>query len=335
MAVSVEPAVAAQIVAQLGTLVATGKWLRPRLPGTMRGIDFYPARDFIAALAVSAQLFKNAHGVLPSLAAPTTFNEHLFLYKFFAPLPLPSLADKLAARAYVQARVGGDILPELVWVGDRIGPLFATPLPPGRYVLKANHGSGWNLILSLPGDLAARRGEIEKSAAGWLGARFGYDMGEWHYAPIKPLLFLESFITFKPGSAPDDYKIFCIRGKARVIHVHMDRDTHRRCGMYDVHWRHLPYAVGGYEIGRRRRPDNLEELIGVAEKIAAELEFARVDLYTDGKRIIKFGEITLTPGNALTVYADAYERWLGAFFAADAGAPAAAGPPLDPPSGIE
>ncbi|HUZ75867.1 MAG TPA: ATP-grasp fold amidoligase family protein [Stellaceae bacterium] len=282
----------------------------------MRGVDFYPATDFVSALVFSAQIFKNTHGFVPMLAAPSSFNEHIFVRKFFAALPMPSLADKLEARAYVQARLGDAILPSVVWVGDAIDALFEGALPSGRFVLKSSLGSGTNQILNLPADLVTRRGEIEKRAAEWLASRFGYAWGEWQYCTAKPRLFLEVFFDFNPGTAPDGFKIFCFKGKARMIQVHLDRYTRHRCANYDVTWKHLPVAYRGYEIAQRRRPDNLDALIEVAEKIAADLEFARIDLYTDGKRIIKFGEITLTPGNANAAYSDfKFDRWLGTFFA--------------------
>jgi hypothetical protein len=46
--------VAADIIGQLGFLVATGRLpLQPPAGDTMRGIDFYPWRDFIRALIKS------------------------------------------------------------------------------------------------------------------------------------------------------------------------------------------------------------------------------------------------------------------------------------------
>jgi hypothetical protein len=74
----------------------------------MRGVDFYNTTDFIHALVLSAQQFKNTHGYLPQIATPMSFNEHIFTRKPFAPLPLPSLADKLGVRDYVRARLGED-----------------------------------------------------------------------------------------------------------------------------------------------------------------------------------------------------------------------------------
>ena len=87
-------AVASNIVGQLGLRVVAGKWpLRTPPENTMRGVDFYPWKDFLRALIHGAHMFKAENGCLPRLAYPTSFNEHLFVRKFFAPLPIPSLAD--------------------------------------------------------------------------------------------------------------------------------------------------------------------------------------------------------------------------------------------------
>lgn len=56
-------------------------------------------------------------------------------------------------------------------------------------------------------------------------------------------------------------------------------------------------------------------MVRIAETIAAGLEFARVDLYSDCKRVVKFGEITFTPGNSLDRFSDfQFDLRLGRFF---------------------
>ena len=238
-------AVASNIVGQLGLLVATGKWpLQPPTENTMRGVDFYPWKDFLRALIHGAHLFKAENGYLPRLATPTSFNEHMFVRKFFAPLPMPSLADKLAAKEHVKARVGDEFLPAVVWVGDDVGGLFAAKLPAGRYVLKANHGWNANLFLNLPDDLSAKRDEIEQRATRWLTSRFGYDWGEWQYCTFKPKLFLEEFIDFNGAQTPDDYKFYCFRGKVCLIEVDVDRFTDLRSAFYTPDWKHIPVTYG-------------------------------------------------------------------------------------------
>ena len=123
---------------QLGLLVVTGKW--PPQPSTRKhdaGHRFLPVERLSPRpYPWRTNLFKTVNGYVPPLAFPTSFNEHLFARMFFAPLPMPSLADKLAAKDYVKARLGDDFLPAVAWVGDDVGGLFAAKPPAGRYVLR-------------------------------------------------------------------------------------------------------------------------------------------------------------------------------------------------------
>jgi len=68
-------------------------------------------------------------------------------------------------------------------------------------------------------------------------------------------------------------------------------------------WKHIPVAYGHAPI-QSPRPRNLDEMIRVAEAIATDMDFARIDLYSDGKSNIRFGEITLVPGNACSRFSD-------------------------------
>jgi hypothetical protein len=93
----IEREVAREIRLQLALLMAKRPWpLRPPA-NTLRGVDFYAPRELVSALIVAGLQFKHSHGYLPNFERPETFSEHLFLRKFFSPLPMPSLADKLAA----------------------------------------------------------------------------------------------------------------------------------------------------------------------------------------------------------------------------------------------
>ncbi len=153
---------------------------------------------------------------------------------------------------------------------------------------------------------------------GWLQSRFGYSWGEWQYCTFKPRLFLEEFIDFGDGRVPDDYKFFCFSGKAHLIEIDVDRFTQTRTGFYHPSWEHIPVAYTKEPI-QRERPHNLEEMLRVAEAIAHGMEFARIDLYSDRKSKIKFGEITFTPSNAGARFSDSkFDLWLGSHFGQDA-----------------
>jgi hypothetical protein len=308
-------AVAFIMVGKLGVLAVTGKWpLRASVDNTMRGIDFYPWKDLLRAIIHGAHRFKAENGYLPRLAWPVNFNEHIFRRKFFAALPVPSLADKLGAKEYVRARLGDELVPETVWIGDNVEDLFSDKLPPGRYVLKANHGCEWNLFLELPDDLIARRAEIQQKTTSWLRSRYGYAWGEWHYSTFRPQLFLERFIDFSGSRPPEDYKFLCFHGRVRLIEVDVDRATELKSAFYTPDWKYVPVTYGETPI-HRPRPHNLGEMIRIAETLADGLDFVRVDLYSDAISKVVVGEITFFPGDAGLHFSDVrLDQWLGSQF---------------------
>ncbi|HXQ10285.1 MAG TPA: ATP-grasp fold amidoligase family protein [Caulobacteraceae bacterium] len=294
---NIEWVVRDSLVDQIRSMVAAGRWPRERPPdGYMRGVDFYNPNDLVSAIIVGAQIFKNAHGYIPPLSTPKSFSERLYARKYFAPLPMPSLADKLEAQAYVRSRLGDAFLPSVVWVGDSVDELCAAKLPPGRFVLKANHGWGYNLPLTLPHDLEAQREGIKRTAGRWLASRFGYDTGEWQYCTFQPRLFLEQFIEFNGEEPPDEYKVFCFHGRTQFINFHLDRFSEHKSAIYDTDWNLLPVHFGR-QTAYRDRPRNVDAIVEAAERISADLTFARVDLYSNGQDKISFSEITYTPGN--------------------------------------
>lgn len=305
------------VIGQIGAVIATNRWmLGPPPANTKRGVDVYNANDFLSALLRSVVLFRHAHGYLPQFASPTTFNEHILARKFFAPLPMPSLGDKLGVRDYVRQRLGEEALIPVLWTGQRIDDLFTADLPAGRFVLKANHGCAMNLFLDLPQDLVTRGEEIRLTAEAWLGERFGYDQGEWQYSVIEPRLFLESFLTQPNGEPIVEVKTHCFHGKPRLIQVVTGRFTeHLGLGQYDADWTYMDAGIDGYEALKFDRPKNFGVLIECIERLAQGLEYVRIDLYTDFDRIVKFGEITLTPGDGRQSFSSLeFERWLGGFF---------------------
>jgi hypothetical protein len=113
------------------------------------------------------------------------------------------------------------------------------------------------------------------------------------------------------------YKFFFFRGKARLIEVDVDRFTQSRSAFYTPDWTYIPVTYGKPQI-QRPQPYNLKDMIRVAEAIAGEMDFVRIDLYTDGKSKIRFGEITFTPGNATLHFSDFnLDMWLGSLFSKD------------------
>jgi hypothetical protein len=90
-----------------------------------------------------------------------------------------------------------------------------------------------------------------------------------------------------------DYKFFCFDGKVKSILIVSDRAKgEARMDYYDENFNHLPFVQGGknYE-GYIAKPENLTQMIEVAERLAKDIPHVRIDLYDiDGH--IYFGEYT-------------------------------------------
>ena len=105
--------------------------------------------------------------------------------------------------------------------------------------------------------------------------------------------------------------------RVELIEVDVDRFTELRSALYTPDWKYIPVNYGEAPV-QRPRPGNLKDMVRVAETIAQGIEFARIDLYSDGNSRIKFGEVTLTPGNGVLHFSDPrFDRWLGSLFDED------------------
>lgn len=117
------------------------------------------------------------------------------------------------------------------------------------------------------------------------------------------MYIVEEFVAdrFAPEAnvIPLDYKFYVFSGTAGFLEV-FDRNypgPSRR--PYSVTWRPLPHPL---ELGRTlgaavREPDNLSELIEVAERLGREVgQFCRVDLFNTPSGPV-LGEITTLPAN--------------------------------------
>jgi TupA-like ATPgrasp len=252
---------------------------------------------------------------------PRTFREKV-RYKMLRdhrPLVV-TFADKAAVRDYVAAVVGDRYLPRAYAIVDDPAALHNLALP-HTYVVKPTHGSGTAIIVS---DRAARearlptepgswvyrhvrpefapREDIVRIAQGWVAQLYGQGPNrEWVYGRMPRRIIVEEMLTGADGSIPDDYKFFVFHGRCAFVQVDSGRFGRRTQDFFRPDWQHVPLR-GGLPWADREpaQPARLAEMIEVAERLGADTDFVRVDLYDavgagepDGR--IVFGELTSFP----------------------------------------
>jgi hypothetical protein len=237
--------------------------------------------------------YRSVFGRLPRLRQPITFNEHLQSYKLFCrKAHHTAFADKLMVRDFVRDRIGGEVLTAVYWIGTDLCKARALPLPP-KFVLKANHGSGYNMVVT---DAKTFDWESAKGLTRtWLETDFSTWSAEYQYRWINPKLFIEQYLGHSDGRIPPpDYKFFCFHGRVELIQVDVDRFTSHARALYDRDFNSLPVAFA-YPRPQEvlSKPACFESMFEMAECLASDEPFLRVDFYDVGKPI--FGELTLHP----------------------------------------
>ncbi|QJU54645.1 ATP-grasp fold amidoligase family protein [Herbiconiux sp. KACC 21604] len=227
---------------------------------------------------------------------------------------LVTFADKAAVRDYVATRIGAEHLPHAFAVIDDPARLRELRLP-DRFVVKPTHGSGAAIVVSpeAPADAelpearwswvyrhvrpeAADRDRLAAIGAHWSSQLYGQGPNrEWAYGQVAPRILIEEMLTGEGGGIPDDFKLFVFHGRCHFIQVDTARFAGRTQDFYTPDWEHLPLSGGPpWADPPRSRPDRLDTLIELAERLGAETDFVRVDLYLLPDRIV-FGELTSYP----------------------------------------
>ena len=252
---------------------------------------------------------------LAKTSRPRTFNEKV-RYKMLRdrrPLVV-TFADKVAVREYVAATVGADYLPQCYGVLDDAAQLSGLDLPE-EFVVKPTHGSGGVVVVSRqapagnrlpePGGAWTHRQvrpgafeptDLERVCAEWLGDLFGGGPNhEWAYGRVPRRILVEELLRGANGGVPEDYKFFVFHGRCRYIQVVTSRFRGPTDDFYLPSWEKLGLSSGRPSAGARvSRPRRLGDMLELVERLGAETDFVRVDLYDLPDRIV-FGELTNYP----------------------------------------
>jgi hypothetical protein len=245
---------------------------------------------------IKIQYFYRLHRPL-SLSDPKTFNEKIQWLKIHVRNPLMRVCvDKYLVREFVKNTIGEEYLIPLIGAYSDPGQIDYETLPE-QFVLKATHGSGWNLICRSKEKFD--RAAAEKKMRKWLRSNF-YRVGrEWAYDHPTPRIVCETFISDVSGEPPVDYKLFCFHGEPKLIQVDYSRFSGHKRNLYTPEWKLLPCSLEYPNEGDPPPPPrNLSQLLEVAAKLAASFVFVRVDLYAVEDRIY-FGELTFYPGKGV------------------------------------
>lgn len=257
------------------------------------------------------KLYYNYSGVYPNIDKPRSFSEKQQWLKLnYHNNLMTTCADKWEVRDYVLSKGYPTILSRVFGVYDSFSDIPIEELP-NKFVIKATHGSGWNLICHDKNDV--NWFWWRKIMGIWLRNNIFWPGREWPYKNMKPRLLVEEYLEDSSGFL-QDYKFFCFSGKTKFIQVNRFRGSENHVqNFYDLQWNLL-------EFGKSLTPDltskitppkNLVKMISIAENLSDSFPFARVDLY-EVESNVYFGEMTFYPKSGLPDFRPAsYDQIVG------------------------
>ena len=259
------------------------------------------------------------------LKNPKDLNEKILWAKLFSDTSKwTELADKYKVRKYVEDLGLGKYLVKLYAVWFDAKDVNFDSLPE-TFIIKANNGDGkgTNKIIRKSDLTEEKKIELVNMIDEWLHRKnIGALHAEPQYKGMKPCVIAEEVLPLDSGaSSLTDYKIWCFYGKAHYVWVCNNRSgggNSAHVMTYDLDWNaHPEFSVFNSDYLKGKvmpRPDNLDEMLSVAEKLSQGFPELRVDLYNvQGK--IYFGELTFTSqGGFMDFYTPEFNLELGSKF---------------------
>lgn len=249
------------------------------------------------------------------LKNPKRYTEKIQWYKlYYRNEKMPMCVDKYRVREYIHSKNLDEILVQLYAVYDRPEEINIETLP-DKFILKTSDGSGTNIICRDKSQLS--NDKIRAQVNSFIKQSSASAGREWAYSHGNGKIIVEQLLedpSTSDGSI-NDYKFLCFNGKPEYIVLDIDRFTNHRRNMYDTAWNDLHVASDcPCSDEDFQPPENLPDMLMVAETLSKDFPAVRVDLYSiQGK--IYFGELTFFPWSGYVLYdPDSFDFKMGEKF---------------------
>ena len=239
------------------------------------------------------------HRKLPNLKHPKGFNEKInYIKQSDWLLTKQMYVDKYKVRPFIEATIGEQYLATLYGVYKSADEVNLDELPQS-FVLKLNNGSGCNLVVKDKDTL--NKEEVHAKLERWLTFDFYKTTREKQYKDVEQFIICEEYLEDSSGELRD-YKFFCFNGEMKFVQVDTGRVSGHVQTFYDKNWvkQDFTYVQDATDVVETR-PVKYDEMVNLAEKLAKNFPFVRVDFYDVNGRIV-FGEITFTPNNGMILF---------------------------------
>lgn len=254
--------------------------------------------------------YKLERGTFPDLENPERLTEKIQLLKLNDRDPRRKLvADRIRLRQYLTEKNLSQHVIHVLGVYNKFTRHDWQSLP-SQFVLKANHGCGFVKVIR---DKSSEKFEdIKKLTRKWQSEDYSTLGREWVYRDLQRSIIAEELLLDDSGEIPRDYKFTCIHGRVEFAQMDIGRFDDQKRNLYDRDFNQLDVKLlyPQYE-GEIEQPEQWDDAVKLAEKLASGFDFIRVDLYLV-KNKIYVGEMTNFPGSGFIGFEpDEFDKEMG------------------------
>ncbi len=256
----------------------------------------------------------------PNLRQAKRFSEKIQVYKsVYHNEEMLECVDKYKVRFYVGKKLKTEkYLNKLYQVCDDANEINFQELP-NRFVIKTTDGGNGDNILVVKDKSKLDIGDAITKINGWKSRKIDKYSREWAYIGARgSKIIVEQYLEEpenQDGSI-NDYKFLCYNGEFRYLWIDKNRYSNHKRGFWNENLEFLKGVRSDHPTFdvAPKLPENINEMIIVAESLAKGFPFVRVDLYNIEGHIY-FGEMTFYPWSGyVQFFPDSFDEELGKYF---------------------
>lgn len=249
-----------------------------------------------------------------NLDCPTTYNEKLQWFKLHDKRAIyTELVDKYRSRFYTERLLGNqEHLIPLLGVWDSFDEIDFDKLPE-QFVLKTNHDSQGVIVCKDKNSF--NKEEARKKLTKCLKRNYFWNSREYPYRDVPRKIIAEQFMKDNRYGELRDYKFFCFNGKCEFFFIATGRSTGNvMFDFFDRYLKPIPVIQGHPHAPQLPDvPENIEDMIAMAEKLSSDFPQIRIDLYNIEGHIY-VGEYTIFHfGGLMPFVPDSYDELFGRY----------------------
>ena len=194
----------------------------------------YKILSTISPTIASKIIYKIATKKKLNLKDPKLFNEKLMWLKLnlYKNNPLiTECVDKYRVREYIKRSGCTELLNELIGVYDTPDEIDFAKLP-DKFVLKCNHGAGYNIICKDKSKLNIY--DTKQTLKKWLKEDYWKTYAEINYKKVPKKIICEKFLENENQNDIEDYKVYCFNGVPQFVMVCVDRNSDKKTKYYFI-----------------------------------------------------------------------------------------------------